>query len=153
MIGVTLTAPKPDLRGSVVLFDGVCNLCNSAINFILDHEDARLAAGPSALRFASLQSEAGQALAALHGVSIPEGDPDSVLLVEEGKVFDRSLAALRVARHLSWPWKLVYAFIVVPRPLRDVVYKWIARNRYRWFGKRDVCRVPTPELRARFLSN
>jgi predicted DCC family thiol-disulfide oxidoreductase YuxK len=153
MVVVTLTAPRPDARGSVVLFDGVCNLCNSAINFILDHEDAGLAAGPEALRFASLQSAAGQALAALHGARIPQGDPDSVLLVEDGKVFDRSLAALRLARHLSWPWKLVYAFVVVPRPLRDAVYKWIARNRYRWFGKRDVCRVPTPELRARFLTD
>ena len=81
-----------------------------------------------------------------------QGDPDSILLVQGGRVYERSDAALRIARGLRGAWKLFYAFIVVPRPIRDVVYRFIARNRYRWFGKSESCRMPTPELRARFLT-
>ena len=100
-------------------------------------------------RFASLQSNAAAAL--LNG-RVQRGPlPDSVLLVEDGRIYTQSTAALRVARGLGFPWNLSYGFVIVPKPLRDAVYAWVARNRYAWFGKRDVCMVPTPDLRARFL--
>ncbi|MFP2913703.1 thiol-disulfide oxidoreductase DCC family protein, partial [Pyxidicoccus sp. 3LFB2] len=82
---------------------------------------------------------------------VPEADPQSFVLVENGRIYERSSAALRIAKKLPGAWKLFYAFVVVPTPIRDVVYRFIARNRYRWFGKAEACRMPTPELRARFL--
>lgn len=129
----------------VVLFDGVCNLCNGSVQFILDHDRTH------ALRFASLQSDAGRALLTAHGMKVPEGDPDSIVLVDGGRTYERSAAALRIASHMTFPFWLVRAFVIVPRPIRDVVYKFIARNRYRWFGKTNECRIPTPELRARMV--
>lgn len=131
--------------GPVVLFDGVCNLCNATVGFLIDRDPGAL------LRFTSLQGEAGAALLRAHGARAPEGDPDSVLLVEDGVVYAHSDAALRIARHLRAPWRWLWALRVVPRALRDAVYRFIARNRYRWFGKAETCRVPTKELRARFL--
>jgi predicted DCC family thiol-disulfide oxidoreductase YuxK len=127
----------------IVLFDGVCNLCNGSVQFLLKR-DTR-----ARLRFASLQSEVGRSLMAEHGL-----DPDalsSVVLVEDGRIWQESSAALRVARHLPGAWKLLRVFAVIPRPLRDAVYRLIARNRYRWFGKTETCWLPTPELRGRFL--
>jgi predicted DCC family thiol-disulfide oxidoreductase YuxK len=140
----------PDLTNLVepplILFDGICNLCSASVNFVIDRD-------PNArFRFAALQSDAGARALAAHGMLAKTGDPESIVLVENGRVFQRSSAALRVARALSGPWKLLYIFIVVPAFLRDSVYTFIARNRYRWFGKADKCRVPTPELRARFLT-
>ncbi len=138
-----------------MLFDGTCNLCDRAVQIILDLER------DPTLTFTALQSEPGRAL--LEASTTPEmalalregtrgdGDPDTVVLVEDGVLYTHSTAALRIARHLRWPWRWAAAFVVVPRPLRDVVYRWVARNRYRWFGKAESCRVPTPELRARFL--
>lgn len=127
----------------VVLFDGVCNLCNGSVQFILKRD-------PQArFRFASLQSEAGRSLLVEHGL-----DPDalsSVVVIEDGRVWQESSAALRIARHLPGAWKLLRVFIVIPRPLRDAVYRLIARNRYRWFGKSETCWLPTPELKGRFL--
>ncbi len=137
-------APSKEVAPAVVLFDGVCNLCNSTVHFIIARD-------PKAyFRFAPLQSASA---AALLGDKAPGADvaPDSVMLVEDGKVYQASTAALRVARKLSGAWKLLYAFIVVPRFVRDPVYYLIARNRYRWFGKSDACWLPTPELRSRFL--
>ena len=128
----------------VILFDGVCNLCNGFVQFVIARDRRAV------FRFASLQSGAAAALFNEHqhdGVL-----PDSVVLVEEGRVYTQSSAALRVARRLGFPWNVSGALLVVPRPLRDAVYAWVARNRYAWFGKRDVCMVPTPDLRGRFLS-
>ena len=127
----------------VVLFDGVCNLCNGTIRFIIERD-------PQArFQFATLQSPAA---AALIGAHIDRASlPDSVVLVDAGRVHVRSTAALRIARQLRFPWPLAWIFIVVPRPIRDWVYDVIARHRYRWFGRRDECMVPTPELRNRFL--
>ena len=133
----------PDEKGAVVLFDGVCNLCNGSVQFIVRHDPA------GRFRFASLQSEAGQALLRRHGLD--PHDLFSVILVEGGRAYARSDAALRIARGLSGAWRAAGALRVVPRPLRDAVYGWVARNRYRWFGRREACMVPTPELRARFL--
>jgi predicted DCC family thiol-disulfide oxidoreductase YuxK len=139
----------------VVLFDGTCNFCDGAVHFMIDHERG------SALRFAALQSDPGTAL--LDRSTTPEkakklregvtgdGDPDSLALVENGHVYTHSTGALRIARYLRWPWSWLAAFWIVPRPIRDAVYRWFARHRYAWFGKSDACRVPTPEFRARFL--
>ncbi|HEX2202676.1 MAG TPA: thiol-disulfide oxidoreductase DCC family protein [Longimicrobium sp.] len=127
----------------VVLFDGVCNFCNASVNFIIDRDPR------GRLRFAALQSEAGEAF--LRGAGMPTADFDTVVLVEDGRVHTRSDAALRIARRLSGAWPLLAAFRVVPRPLRDLVYDLVARNRYRLFGKRDACMLPSPEVRARFL--
>lgn len=133
-----------DLEGhAVVLFDGVCNLCNSSVNFVIDRDP------DGYFKFAALQDEKVAPLRARFGIT-PEY-LDSILLVEDGQCYRESTAALRIARRLKGAWPLLYGFILVPRPLRDVVYRWIARNRYRWFGKRDTCRIPTPELRARFV--
>lgn len=133
-------------KKDVVLFDGVCNLCNGAVHFILDRDpDERM-------QFASLQSDAGKELLRTRGFPIPEGDPNSVLLVVDERVYDGSGAALRIAARMKWPWKIFAVFLVVPWFLRDLVYYLIAKNRYRLFGKSEACRVPTPELRARFLT-
>lgn len=127
----------------IVLFDGVCNLCSGSVQFILKRDQE------GKFRFASLQSEAGRKLMLEHGL-----DPDalsSVVVIDEGRAYQESSAALRIARHLPGAWKLLRVFAAVPRPVRDVVYRLIARNRYRWFGKTEACWLPTPELRARFL--
>jgi predicted DCC family thiol-disulfide oxidoreductase YuxK len=129
---------------SVVLFDGVCNLCNASVSFIIDRDPA------GRFRFAALQSEAGRELLERHGRPVT-ATPESVVLVEAGRVYEQSTAALRIARRLKGGWKLLYAFALVPRPLRDLVYRWIARNRYRSFGREEACRRPTPELERRFL--
>jgi predicted DCC family thiol-disulfide oxidoreductase YuxK len=129
----------------LLLFDGVCNLCNGFVTFVIDRDPAAV------FRFASLQSQAGQAALLAHGRSVPSGDPETIILVEDGRVYERSTAVLRAARRLKGPFKLLYAFVFVPRALRDAVYGWIARHRYGWFGRSDSCRVPTPALRARFL--
>lgn len=131
------------MSNAIVLFDGVCNLCNASVDFILRHDRS------GHFRFASLQSDAGRRLTREHGLD-PERH-DTVVLVEDGKAYLRSTAALRVARRLDGPYRVAYALIVVPRPVRDFVYDRIARNRYRWFGKRDTCRAPTVEERTRFL--
>ena len=133
----------------VVLFDGVCNFCNASVNFIIDRNPK------DDLKFAPLQSEAARTLLSDVGVSIPDEKlqhPDSILLVQNGKVYSHSAAALRIASHLSFPWFLGVTGLLVPWFLRDIVYKIVARNRYKWFGKSDACRVPTPEMRTRFLN-
>jgi predicted DCC family thiol-disulfide oxidoreductase YuxK len=130
--------------GPVLLFDGVCNLCNAGVAFIV-RRDPR-----GRFRFAPLQSEVARRLLQAAGVDADDV-PDSMIVVEEGRVYDRSAAALRIARALRWPWPALSALWLVPRPVRDWLYRLIARNRYRWFGRRDQCMTPTPELEARFL--
>jgi predicted DCC family thiol-disulfide oxidoreductase YuxK len=128
---------------SVILFDGVCNLCNGFVTFVIARDPA------GRFQFGTLQSPAAQRL--LETIDSREPGPDSLVLVENGRIWTRSAAALRVARRLTFPWPLGYVFVLVPRPLRDWVYNRVARNRYRWFGKRAACMVPTPDLRARFI--
>jgi predicted DCC family thiol-disulfide oxidoreductase YuxK len=137
------TAPAPTDDHAVVLFDGVCNLCNGAVNFIIDRDPAGY------FRFAPLQSDA--AAPYLNGADDGAADLGTNVLVEGGQTYVRSTAALRVARRLTAPWPLLFLAIAVPRPLRDAVYNWVAHNRYDWFGKRNECRLPTPGLRDRFL--
>ncbi|HSK13753.1 MAG TPA: thiol-disulfide oxidoreductase DCC family protein [Phnomibacter sp.] len=127
----------------VLLFDGVCNLCSASVQFIIRHD-------PHArLRFAALQSDPGEQLLRSH--HLPEKELKSLVLIEKGRVYTRSTGALRVARYLSGLWPLLYVFIIVPRFLRDPVYDLIGRNRYRWFGKKTSCWLPTPDLKARFI--
>ena len=135
-------SPNPQFN-SVILFDGVCNLCNGAVQFVIKRDRS------ARFRFAALQSAAAAPLLAAAGSRQPL--PDSIVLVEDGRVWTRSTAALRIARGLTFPWSAAYALIAVPRPLRDWVYDLVAKNRYGWFGRRDSCMVPTPALRARFL--
>ena len=131
----------------VVLFDGVCNLCNGSVLFIIKRDR------PARFRFAALQSEAAAAALKTIDPSLNVGGlPDSMVLIEDGRLFTRSTAALRVARGLRFPWPLMYGFIIVPPFLRNWMYDIIARHRYRWFGRRETCMIPTPELAARFLS-
>jgi predicted DCC family thiol-disulfide oxidoreductase YuxK len=128
---------------ALVLFDGVCNLCNGTVNFIIDRDPAGY------FRFAPLQSAVAQEH--LSGTAAAGADLDTIVLIEDGSAYVRSTAALRIARRLTAPWPLLYLFVAVPRPLRDAVYRLVAANRYDWFGKRDECRLPTPGLRERFL--
>ena len=128
---------------SIILFDGICNLCNSSVNFIIDHDKK------NEFRFASLQSEAGQDLLKKFHRNV--NDFDSIILVENGEHYERSSAVLKIVKKFPGLWKLLYLFIIVPKPLRDFVYDIIADNRYKWFGKKESCRVPTPELKEKFL--
>jgi predicted DCC family thiol-disulfide oxidoreductase YuxK len=129
--------------GPIVFFDGVCNLCNGAVNFLLDRDRERR------LRFAPLQGSTFAELKARH-----PGLPglESLVLADARGLQVRSGAALGVCRYLGRTWRLLGRLgLLVPRPLRDWVYDRVAGNRYRWFGRQDACRLPTPELRARFL--
>jgi predicted DCC family thiol-disulfide oxidoreductase YuxK len=126
-----------------VLFDGVCNLCNASVGFIVDRDRRGY------FSFAALQSEAGRRRLASHG-PLPES-MDSIVLLEDGRLYSRSRAALRIARRLDGLWPLLFALSVVPVPIADAVYAWVARRRYRWFGRTEACRVPTPALKGRFL--
>jgi predicted DCC family thiol-disulfide oxidoreductase YuxK len=130
---------------AIVLFDGVCNVCNVSVLFVIDRDPR------ATLRFAALQSPAGRDVLAARGRPVPVGDPETLILVEGDRVYERSSAVLRIARHLRGAWPLLSVLLVVPRPLRDLAYRWFAARRYRWFGKTEACRVPTPELKARFL--
>jgi predicted DCC family thiol-disulfide oxidoreductase YuxK len=128
---------------SLLLFDGVCNLCNSSVQFILlrDKKDR--------FRFASLQSDYGQNLLREH--NLPTESFNSLVLVENGKVYQKSTAALRIARKLKGLWPLLFAFIIIPPFIRNFVYDIIAKNRYRWFGKKEECMLPRPEWKQKFL--
>ncbi len=130
---------------SIILFDGVCNFCNSSINFVIDHDSRQN------FVFASLQSDKAKEI--IDGQEQDLSVVDSLILVDDDKVYIKSSAALRIARRLSFPWNLAYALVVIPRFLRDPIYDWIARNRYKWFGKMDQCRIPTEDLRARFIEH
>ena len=130
----------------IIFFDGVCNLCNGFVNFIIDRD------GKGLFKFASLQSDEAIRLLAPFPEIVTGEEPESVvLLTKDGRVLSESDAVLEIAGLLGSGWGLLKVFKVFPRGFRDSVYRWVARNRYRWFGKRDVCRVPTPELRERFI--
>lgn len=128
---------------AVILFDGVCNLCNSSIDFVLkrDQKD-RFIVG-------ALQSEEGKKLLSRFDVN-PEY-LDSLVLIEDDRIFFRSTAALRIAKTLPGAWPLLYGLVILPVFLRNGIYNWIGKNRYRWFGKKQTCRLPTPEEQAKFL--
>jgi predicted DCC family thiol-disulfide oxidoreductase YuxK len=137
------TATSGLTEHGIVLFDGVCNLCNGYVNYVIDHDKT------GHFRFAALQSEVGTKLAAEHGIDTAA--LSTVILIEDGQAYVRSSAALRICRRLSGPLKLLWPFIFVPAILRDLGYRLIAKNRYRLFGKREACRLPTDADRERFL--
>jgi predicted DCC family thiol-disulfide oxidoreductase YuxK len=126
----------------IVLFDGVCNYCNSMVNFTIGHDPEKK------FKFATLQSETGQELLAKHGI---DKDVDSVILIEDGHAFMHSTAGLRIARNLSGIYSLSYVFIIIPAFIRDWAYTLFAKYRYRLFGRTDACMIPTPDVKERFL--
>jgi predicted DCC family thiol-disulfide oxidoreductase YuxK len=128
---------------SVILFDGVCNVCSGSVRFILPR-DRR-----ARFRFASLQSDAAARL--LTACGRPPGSLDSLVLIEDGRCYERSDAVLQIARRLPFPWKLAGGLRIIPRPVRDGLYRSFAARRYRWFGKKDACDLPPPGWRGRFL--
>ena len=134
---------QKDRQKFVVLFDGVCHLCNRSVQFIIKRDKKER------FVFAPLQGIAGRELLREH--NLPAEEMKSFILIEQNKAYSRSTGALRVCKHLGSGWQLLYGFIIVPRFIRDAIYNWVARNRYKWFGKRESCRIPAPEERARFL--
>jgi predicted DCC family thiol-disulfide oxidoreductase YuxK len=139
-----MTTPAPTRPAhAIILFDGVCNFCNGAVNFVIKRDRRGY------FRFAPLQEPAGAEIARRYGV-----DPtklDTFVLVDDGRAYRKSGGALRVARRLGGPYALAFGLIILPPFVRDFFYDWFARRRYGWFGKRDACMVPTPEVRERFL--
>jgi len=126
----------------IILFDGECNLCNGSVQFIIkrDHQNV--------FQFASLQSKTGMKLKNKHYI---KKEIDSIILIEGDRIYTESTAALRITRELTGFWKLLFVFWIIPYPLRNSVYRFIARNRYKWFGKQDSCMIPTKELKDKFL--
>lgn len=127
----------------IILFDGVCNFCNSTVNFILRLDKKQV------FRFAALQSKAGQELLKEHHFS--QEDFNTFLFIESGKLYTASTAALRLVRYLPWYWQWAQLFWLTPRFIRDGIYRLIANNRYNWFGKRETCMIPSSAVRKRFL--
>ncbi len=124
----------------VLLFDGICNLCNGAVNFVIKRDKKAI------LKFAPLQSEVAKKL--LEEFNLSHHEMKSFILIENNESYIKSTAALKVCRYLKNPWPLMYGFIIVPKFIRDGIYNWIANNRYRWFGKKETCMIPTPELQC-----
>ena len=133
-----------ELKHPVILFDGVCNFCNASVNFIIKQDRKKV------FRFAALQSETGQKL--LEQYNLPKKQFESFVLIDNGRVFQKSSAGLKVYGNMPWYWKWTQAFWLVPEVVRDAVYNLIAKNRYRWFGKKEQCMMPSKEVRSRFLS-
>jgi predicted DCC family thiol-disulfide oxidoreductase YuxK len=133
-----------NLDHPIILFDGVCNLCNGAVQFVIRRDQQRK------FRFASLQSNVGQSYLQRFGI---KSDVYSIILIQDDRVFDRSSAALEIAKNLSGVWPAFYTLKIIPKFLRDIVYNFIARRRYEWFGKKDECMIPSPELKDRFLES
>jgi predicted DCC family thiol-disulfide oxidoreductase YuxK len=131
---------------TLILFDGVCNLCSGVVRFVIARD-------PHAhFRFAALQSDAARRACAEVGATPPAAvDPDTIIVIADGRALERSDAALAIAARLPFPWPIFGVFRLLPRALRDWLYRFVAKNRYRWFGKSDTCMMPTPELRARFI--
>lgn len=127
------------------MFDGVCNLCNGAVNFIIDRDIK------NQFLFAPLQSEAGQQL--LTQYQLPLSSFNSLILLEQGQIYRKSTGALRIAKSLQFPWPLFYAFIFIPPPVRNSVYNFIAKYRYKLFGKSSTCRYPSDAIKAKFLTD
>jgi len=135
--------PNPLEDRPLILFDGVCNLCNGSVQFIIRHDPLGY------FKYASLQSAAGQHH--LHKFNLPVSQIHSVILIKGEKMFQKSDAALEIVRNLNGLWPALSIFKIIPLVLRDWLYDVVARNRYVWFGKKDSCMIPTPELKSRFI--
>jgi predicted DCC family thiol-disulfide oxidoreductase YuxK len=131
------------IEKKIILFDGVCNLCNSAVLFVIKRDTK------DQFRFAALQSEIGQSLAKKHQLDTTQ--VDSIVLIMKDRVFIKSSAALHISRYLSGAYPLLFLFIIIPSFIRNWVYDYVAKNRYRWYGKKDQCMIPTKELKSKFL--
>lgn len=127
----------------VLLFDGVCNLCDNSVQFLIKRDPNQK------FKFASLQSDTGQEMLGKHG--LPTEQLFSLVLVDHGKAYTRSSAALRSLYRLGGAYSLLYGLIVIPKVIRDWIYDWVARNRYKWFGKKDNCMIPEPGVANRFI--
>ncbi|QQX76216.1 MULTISPECIES: thiol-disulfide oxidoreductase DCC family protein [Aequorivita] len=127
----------------IILFDGVCNLCNGAVTYIIKRDNKNV------FKFAALQSEIGQQL--ISKFNIDTSKVDSIILIDGEKHYIKSSAALHIAKQLSGAYPLLFGFMIVPKFIRNAVYDYIARNRYKWFGKKESCMIPTSELKAKFL--
>lgn len=131
---------------NIILFDGVCNLCNESVKFIIKKDKK------AHFKFTSLQSEMGQTLIKSCQNDLDSTKQQSVILIKNNKAYTHSTAALLIAKHLSFPWNLLYAGILIPKFIRDGIYNIIAKNRYKWFGKvSDACLLPNKEFNSRFL--
>ncbi|MFD2443612.1 thiol-disulfide oxidoreductase DCC family protein [Bacillus sp. CGMCC 1.16607] len=126
----------------IILFDGVCNFCDSSVQFIIKRDPR------GNFKFASLQSETGQKLLKQVGL---KDEIDSFVLIDDDQYYLKSSAALKVSRNLNGAWSLFSLLTVIPVPIRDYLYDILAKNRYKWFGKKDSCMLPSPEVRSRFL--
>jgi len=135
------TLPK---NKKIILFDGVCNLCNSSINYVIDHDKKDV------FRFVSLQSDLGKAIQDYLGIKNKSLDT-IILYVPDEAYYIKSTAAIKVMREFLGFWKLAQFFLILPSSVRDLVYNYVAKNRYKWYGKEDTCRIPTPKLKAKFL--
>jgi predicted DCC family thiol-disulfide oxidoreductase YuxK len=139
-------AVAEDINHGIILFDGVCNYCSGWIDFVMKRDKKDY------FRFATLQSGTAKKLLAERNIST-ENLHDSVILIENNRVLFKSDAGLRIQKKLKFPFPLFYGLIIIPRFIRDGIYEWIARNRYKWFGKKEVCRVPvTNEEKKKFLN-
>ncbi|HRP70694.1 MAG TPA: thiol-disulfide oxidoreductase DCC family protein [Turneriella sp.] len=134
-----MTATTNSNTNPIVFFDGVCNLCNASVDFLIQRDKRHL------LRFAPLSGKTAAALLAQKTI------PDSIVLYIDGQIFTRSTAALKLVRFLPWPWQILRVGWLLPSFLRNALYDFIARHRYRWFGKKETCRLPTPAEKALFL--
>ena len=134
-----------DIANPVILFDGICNLCSGSVQFIIKHDSKRQ------FRYASLQSDFGRQI--MQHFGLPANELNSFILLEDEKIYTKSTGALRVAKKLNGLWPVLYAFIIVPPFVRNAVYSFIAKNRYKWFGKKEACWLPTPELKSLFLDD
>ena len=132
-------------NNGIILFDGVCNLCNGSVNFIIDRDKNHY------FKFSAQQSAAGNRF--LNEYQLPDSILQTIVLIEDEKYYTRSTAALRIARKLDGAWPLMYGFIIIPQFIRNAIYNVIANNRYKWFGKSETCRIPTPELKSLFLED
>lgn len=139
MTNNTLFPDKP-----LVLFDGVCNLCNASVQFIIEHDPE------GKIMFCSLQSERGQAI--LTHLGMKTDDFDTFIFIEQGKAYTRSSGILKEVSYFAGWWRFLSIFSIIPKRIRDFFYNIVAQNRYRWFGKKESCWIPTPELKARFWS-
>jgi predicted DCC family thiol-disulfide oxidoreductase YuxK len=128
----------------ILLFDGICHFCNHSVQFVIRHDKLET------FKFAALQSNAGQEL--LKKYNLPTNDFDSFVLVKNHVIYTKSTAALHVCLGLGGLWRILYLLIIIPKPLRDVIYNFVAKNRYKWFGKKDQCKIPSSNIRKRFLS-
>jgi predicted DCC family thiol-disulfide oxidoreductase YuxK len=127
----------------IILFDGVCNLCNDSVTFIIKHDKK------DTFKFTALQSAVGMIMVTEHNIDTSK--TDSIILMDGDTFYTKSTAALMISKHLSGGYLLLYGFLIVPKFIRNLVYDFIARNRYKWFGKKENCMIPTPELKKKFL--